>query len=128
MKLLTNSTAPFVSFEGEKNESPSLTVPDQALTPQELLRRFANGQPFNVGSNPVYDDDYDLNIPEFYKMDKLDKLHMMQENSFDVKELYHEFSDIKKKETTRRKNDEQNVVNAKSESKSVSDKEENSDE
>lgn len=56
---------------GEKNGQPSLTIPDQALSMREILRRFANGMPLSVGKVPIYDEENDL--PDFSKMDLADR-------------------------------------------------------
>ena len=90
MIILNNITARLTKFKGEVNTKPSETIPDQSVTPQELLRRYATGQPLGFKTcTPIYDDDTE--IPEFYKMDKLDRLHALQDNSRDVHELTTEF-------------------------------------
>lgn len=125
----TNITA--FGYDSEKfkevNNTESLTVPDQALTPQELLRRFARGEPLHQSNRLVYDDDFNMNLPEFDKLDKLDRLHEMQENSFNVKELYTEFEDERKKAEAHARNAKQNEVNApKTAASSLSESSENS--
>ena len=91
MRIFNNITARLTTFKGETNTSPSETIPNQSVTPQELLRRYATGQPLGFKScTPIYDDD-GTEIPEFYKMDKLDRLHALQDNSRDVHELTTEF-------------------------------------
>lgn len=81
--LYTNANARNMEPSREVNDKPSMTVPDQAISPQELLRRYATGQPLGFSAvTPVYDDDANgYDVPEFYKMDKLDQLHELQENS-----------------------------------------------
>ena len=91
MKILNNLTARLTTFKGETNLRPSETIPDQSVTPQELLRRYATGQPLGFKScTPIYDDE-NGEIPEFYKMDKLDRLHALQNNSENLHELSTEF-------------------------------------
>ena len=91
MIILNNITARLHKTRGERNTKPSETIPNQSVTPQELLRRYATGQPLGFKAcTPVYDDD-NTEIPEFYKMDKLDRLHALQNNSRDVHELTTEF-------------------------------------
>lgn len=51
----------------EVNSQPSLTVPDQAMTVQELLARFASGLPLSMGKVPQYDGE-----EEMTDLDKLD--------------------------------------------------------
>lgn len=52
---------------GEINLFPSLTIPDQALSLNEIIRRFASGIPMDIGKIPVFDEDNDL--PDFRKLD-----------------------------------------------------------
>lgn len=83
MKVHTNFTARLTKFQGEKNTKPSETMQDQAVTPQELLRRFATGAPLGFkNAQPVYDDDnIDADVPELYKMNKMERLHALQEST-----------------------------------------------
>lgn len=120
MKTYNSLTAMRVKWKGEVNELVSETVPDQALTPQELLRRFATGQSFDVTNQSIYDSDYQMELPEFDKMDKLDRLHKMQENSFNIKELYESFSDERKKAEAKAKNDNRSVAKVRNDKPSVS--------
>lgn len=85
MRILTQFTAMRVDHAREIPKGDSLTLPDQAVSPQELLRRFATGQPLGFkDASPIYDSDEFYDIPEFYKMDNLDRLHHMQENADNV--------------------------------------------
>ena len=81
MQVHTNLSARLTKYPGEKNEKASETIPDQAVTPQELLRRFATGQPLGFKNvSPIYDDD-DIEIPELYKMNKMERLHALEISS-----------------------------------------------
>ena len=81
MQVHTNLSARKTKYKGEINRKPSETIPDQAVTPQELLRRFATGQPLGFKSvSPIYDDD-DIEIPELYKMNKMERLHALENSS-----------------------------------------------
>jgi len=49
---------PFNAKEYNDNEvftEPSQTVPDQALTIREILKRYASGQPLGGGKEPIYE-------------------------------------------------------------------------
>lgn len=47
--------------KGEVNEEPSLTIPDQSYTVQELLARFASGLPMSGQKIPMYDGEEETN-------------------------------------------------------------------
>jgi hypothetical protein len=49
---------PFNAKQYNDNEvitEPSQTVPDQALTIREILKRYASGQPLGGGKEPIYE-------------------------------------------------------------------------
>lgn len=46
--------------EGEINDQPSETVPDQSMSVSEILRRFASGLPLGGEKVPLYEGDEDL--------------------------------------------------------------------
>ena len=112
MIILNNLTARLTKFKGEINTKPSETIPDQSVTPQELLRRYATGQPLGFKAcTPVYDDD-ETDIPELYKMDKLDRLHALQNNSRDLHELSTEFQQQQHKLEQKQKQKQQQKIDA----------------
>ena len=81
MQVHTNLSARLTKYKGEINTKDSETIPDQAVTPQELLRRFATGQPLGFQNvSPVYDDE-DIEVPELYKMNKMERLHALEKSS-----------------------------------------------
>ena len=87
MQVHTNLSARLTKFKGEINTQPSETIPDQATTPRELLRRYATGQPLGFkNTQPIYDDD-DVDIPELYKMNKMERLHALQDSSENLIEM-----------------------------------------
>lgn len=97
--VITHAKAQKMKWKGETNSLPSDTVPDQAISPQELLRRYATGQPLGFSPvTPVYDDDDSPDIPEFYKLNKLDRLHILQENSERVNDARENLTAYKKAE------------------------------
>lgn len=73
-------------WTGEKNNLPSETVPDRAMTIQQMLDRFASGRPVD-GYRPDLDEldhdetdeNLDLNLPDFSKMDKTERLDAYRE-------------------------------------------------
>lgn len=115
MKIHTQLTARQNKFPGETNPGISQTIPDQATSPQELLRRYATGQPLGFKNvEAVYDDDSDTPIPEFYKMNKLDRLHALQnstENLIEKRNIHDRMlqqQQIKKAEQAKQKREEEN--------------------
>ena len=68
------------SFDLESE--PSLTIPDQALTIQEILERYTRGGEVRV-LKPQYLEDAQTDVgsmvPDMSKMDKLDKIDMARE-------------------------------------------------
>jgi len=52
---------------GEVNNMPSRTIPDQTLSMQEILTRYARGLPLTNGKQPIYNGDEDL--PDLKTMD-----------------------------------------------------------
>lgn len=45
---------------GEVNTLPSLTIPDEAMSISELVKRFANGMPLDGGRLPQYDGEEEM--------------------------------------------------------------------
>lgn len=62
------------------NRLPSLTIPDQSMTVQELLDNYARGLKFEVGKVPVYhgeDNQFGLDIDEWMKLDLVDRQELL---------------------------------------------------
>jgi hypothetical protein len=57
---------------GEVNNEPSLTVPDQALSIREILRRFSHGIPMDGQQIPIFDEN-ENDLPDFRHMDLADR-------------------------------------------------------
>jgi len=66
---------------GEHNDQPSMTVPDQALSIREILRRFSHGIPLDGQQIPIFDENED-DLPDFRHMDLADR----QEYEIQLKE------------------------------------------
>lgn len=97
-KLTVKNTlnARYYPTPGEVNGQPSLTVPDQAMSLKEILRRFASGIPMDAGKVPIYDEENDL--PDFTKMDLADREALAQEYAEEVREIKER---VKERETKR---------------------------
>ncbi len=79
MNIQTRNTFKSKDWKGEKNNSPSETIPDQALSLHELLQRHTRGQEIPMRS-PQYEfeelelEQLEEGIVEPLKMDKLEQL------------------------------------------------------
>lgn len=82
--------------KGSVNVGPSMTVPDESMTPQELLLRFTQGKPI-PNFQAVYSDD---DLPDLSSMDLVEIQQLKDQLKSDINELQEEIS--------RRKNDEPN--------------------
>lgn len=76
MRILNNISAPYHSFnDKEVNNDPSLAVPNQSLTVQEILRRSQAGTlDYASLSGGYYDDseDFDIDTPMDEIIDRAD--------------------------------------------------------
>jgi len=70
---------------GEVNTLPSLTIPDQAMSIQEILRRYTSGLPIGGSRSPIFDEDNDL--PELSKMDLADRQTAIERYASELKDL-----------------------------------------
>lgn len=80
-------------WPGEKNTMPSLTIPDQAMSIQEILRRFAQGLPLGGQKVPLYDEDLPFDAQQFQKMDLADKAEYIEANKRRIEGLESELND-----------------------------------
>lgn len=91
----------------EVNNLPSLTVPDQAMTVQELLARFASGLPLSGGKVPQYDGEEE--------MTDLDRLDLAERQSI-LEAAREEIREINERVTKRKQDAQQkrldDMVNA----------------
>ena len=92
----------FIPQEGEINNSPSLTVPDEAISISELVIRFAKGMPIGDGKEMLYDGD-ENDAPETVELRKLD----LTERKALLDEAKVQIDDARKAQEERRKAAEQ---------------------
>lgn len=55
-------------YEGQKNEQPSMTIPDQTMSLREILTRYAKGLPIDGEKVPIWEGEEGFDIDP----DKLD--------------------------------------------------------
>lgn len=69
---------------------PSCTIPDQVLSIEEILRRYARDPTSIPPANPVFDSPY----PDLSRMDRLDKM----QTAMDIKENIADYEEAVKTE------------------------------
>lgn len=72
--------------KGEVNNQPSMTVPDQTMSVQEILKRYAKGLPLDGQKIPIYDgeDDY---LPDPRHMDLADRQELREQIESDLSDF-----------------------------------------
>lgn len=82
-------------FQPEENNLPSLTEPNMALTPKQILERFATGRPVDVSSNLEYTgEEY---FPDIRTMDLTEISDLMEENALHISQLEDEIKQAQKR-------------------------------
>ena len=69
----------------EVNDEPSLTIPDQAMTVQELLTRFASGLPLSAGRVPIYEGEEEMTDLE--KLDLAEREEILRSAREEIREI-----------------------------------------
>lgn len=94
----------YVSPEGEVNNEPSMTIPDQTMSMREILQRFARGLPVDV-KVPIYDgeDDY---FPDLSKMDLVDRENWINNAKEEIDRIKRENTFIEAEEVVTQKEKE----------------------
>lgn len=76
--MRSSNTAKTLRFQGEVNFRPSKTIPDQAMSIQEIMRRYASGLPLSGQRVGFFDAEDPL--PDTSKMDLVDMQEAREEN------------------------------------------------
>lgn len=85
----------------EKSTKPSLTIPDQTMSIQEIMRRYASGLPIGGQKVPMYEGDEEQ--PDFQHMDLVDRQAFMEEAAQELQEVKQRLHD-KKRDAARKRN------------------------
>lgn len=97
MKLntyLDKASAPAIKYQfldidysqPEVNNLPSETIPDESLTVQEIMTRFARNMPINASNRePIYHGDQF--VPDFEHMDLADREQYLDETKKEVENI-----------------------------------------
>lgn len=70
-----------------RNEGVSMTVPDQSMTIQEILQRYARGLPLGGQRVPMYEDDDIGAMPDIHTMDLADRQEYFESVREDVEKI-----------------------------------------
>lgn len=81
MIVRSNYTIKYDRSKGEVNNLPSLTVPNQSYTLEELLRRHIQGMP-TIGNEPIYEGESEFDMSGLRHMDLVD----IQEMKLDIQD------------------------------------------
>lgn len=77
----------------ERNDQPSLTIPDQTLTIPEILRRYARGIPLDsIVKLPIYDGE-DIYNPDMRTLDLTEQAELIEQRSQELKKLNKELEE-----------------------------------
>lgn len=74
--------------KGEYNNLPSETRPDQNMTIQQIMKRFAMGLPISSGQEIYFDEEDDF--PDTSKMDLADREQLIKELQAEQRQLKRE--------------------------------------
>lgn len=91
----------------EVNNEPSLTVPDQSLTVQEILDRFTRRLPTPHTPNLVYSDD---DFPDIRTLDLAEIQQLREDNLNEIKALEQEVDRRRKEELLAQKQQLHNQI------------------
>lgn len=94
-----------VPEKGEKNDKPSLTVPDQVMSIPELLKRHARGLPLGSGvKTPIFDGEEDiLQGVDFRKLDISERMDFINERTKEFTELKNKYASYEKEEAEKKR-------------------------
>lgn len=82
-----------------KSEEPSMTVPNQAMTVQQILERYAQGKPVNANENLLYTEDFF--VPQ--GTTRLEREELERDNQETISELKQKFEEQKQAAGPRKK-------------------------
>lgn len=97
----------------EVNLEPTETLPDQSMSVQEILRRYASGLPLGGGREPVYNEESE-SLMNYERLDKVGKIEVQRRYQERLKEID---EDLQLQEKTKREAERQNLINQEVEKK-----------
>lgn len=91
----------------EINLGQSETIPDQSMSVQEILRRYANGMPLGGGKEPVYNEDSE-SLMNYEHMDKIEKIEVQRRYQQRLREID---DDLKSQDKKRYDSEREKLIN-----------------
>lgn len=86
MKIKTQYNKDQFSRDGEKNNKPSVTIPDQSMTVKEIMSRFARGLSVTGNKVPVYNGEDD-DMPDLSRLDLVERQEVLEQVEQEVKDI-----------------------------------------
>lgn len=81
MKFQTAYNYNYLDHKGEKNNLPSMTIPDQSMTVAELVERNKRGLPLGGAKVPIWEENPETEfLPDVKRLD-LAEIQEMKENA-----------------------------------------------
>lgn len=81
---------------GHYFESPSQTIPDQAMSVREIMTRFTSGMPIGGNRTEYWDEDESNVGINIKKLDLVDIQTLKSQTAFDIKNLTKQLEEAKK--------------------------------
>lgn len=79
----------------EKNDQPSKTLPDQAMSIKEIMRRYASGLPLGGGRIEIYEGDED-DFPDLTHLDLAERQEIIEARQAEFLDLQDKIDQDKK--------------------------------
>jgi len=87
---------------GEKPTGPGMAVPDQSMTVQEILSRYARGLPLGGQRVPLYEDDEIAGMADVSKMDLADRQEYFENANAEISRIKTQFNENVKKQQAKK--------------------------
>lgn len=68
-------------------DKTSHTVPDQNMSVIEIMKRFASGRPVSGNTNPMYQEEGEMPMPDLSRMELTDRMETIERLSKEFTEL-----------------------------------------
>lgn len=82
----------FKQYEKEPGGGKSLTIPDQALTVPQIIKRSQSGMPLHVGYKQAYYEGEEGDLPDLRKLDLAELQKLREEATIRVEQIRYELN------------------------------------